>query len=141
MVNDTIADLLTRIRNAQLAGHPSVRVPVSRMTGYILEVLKIEGMIAYFERHQPEVKAGTQPKKRQHAYFEIGLKYFRPGMPLMNIIRRVSSPGRRVYCPVADLHKVCAGLGVAVLSTSQGVISDREARRRKIGGEVLAIVA
>jgi small subunit ribosomal protein S8 len=132
MVNDTIADLLTRIRNAQLAGHPSVRVPLSKMAGWILEVLRKEGFIAYFEK----VAAESGPEQ-----LEVGLKYFRPGMPLIASLRRVSSPGRRIYLRADRALKVRSGLGIAVLSTSQGVMSDREARQRKIGGEVLAIVA
>ena len=132
MVNDTIADLLTRIRNAQLAGHPSVRVPVSKMTNWILEVLRKEGFIAYFERVKPEGELEA---------VDVGLKYFRPGMPLIASLRRVSKPGRRIYMRADSMHKVRNGLGLAVLSTSQGVMSDREAQRRKIGGEVLAIIA
>ena len=132
MVNDTIADLLTRIRNAQLAGHPAVRVPVSKMTNWILEVLRKEGFIAYFERVKPE--GGVEA-------LDVGLKYFRAGVPLIASLRRVSTPGRRIYMRADHMRKVRSGLGVAVLSTSQGVMSDREARRLKIGGEVLAIIA
>ena len=133
MVNDTIADLLTRIRNAQMAGHPSVRVPASKMNSWVLDVLRKEGFIAYFEPVKAEAEGPQQ--------LEIGLKYFRPGLPLIASLRRVSTPGRRIYMRADRLHKVRSGLGVAVLSTSEGVMSDREAKRRKIGGEVLAIVA
>ncbi len=133
MVTDTIADCLTRIRNAQRAGHKATKIPCAKQVYALLEVLTREGFIEGFER-----RAGEKPKD---AVFEIFLKYFGPGEPLITMLNRVSKPGRRVYCGYNDLSKVKAGLGISVLSTSEGLMSDREARRRKLGGEVLAQVA
>lgn len=132
MSSDLIADSMTRIRNAQRAGHKSVSVRCSSLVEAFLEVLKGEGFVQSFER----CKDGDSGFDR----FEVSLKYYSSGEPVINVARRVSSSGRRVYKRVGDLPTIFNGLGMAVLSTSQGVISDREARKRKIGGEILAYI-
>ena len=133
MVTDTISDLLTRLRNAQRAGHPSVQVPVSKVSGRILEVLKAEGFIGQVQR--------KEARQSGFEVYEVGLKYFNSGSPVMGTLKRVSRPGRRIYRKTGDLPKVDSGLGISLISTSQGVMSDREARRRRVGGEVLALIA
>ena len=132
MVTDPIADVLTRIRNAQMARHRTVSVRGARMVGWILNVLKKEGFIEAYKERSEEGKPGTQ--------FEVQLRYTTTGEPVITDARRVSTPGRRVYSNLASLPKVNRGLGIAVLSTSRGVISDREARKLKVGGEILARV-
>lgn len=133
MVNDFLSDVLTRLRNAQRAGHKTVSLRRSKMAERVLEVLKREGFIDTFERKKKE--EGVPGEK-----LEVYLKYFSSGDPAMGMIRRVSRPGRRVYTPSKDIPRMFAGLGISIISTSQGVMSDREARRRKLGGEVLALV-
>jgi len=130
MVNDSLADLLTRIRNAQKAYHRTVMVPVSKMGKSVLEALKKEGYIDTFDTE----KVGAFEE------FKVFLKYDEEGEPLIASLRRISSPGRRQYSRVKKLPKVNSGLGVCLVSTSQGVMTDREARRLGIGGEVLATV-
>jgi small subunit ribosomal protein S8 len=133
MANDTIADTLTRIRNAQVAGHKLVKVPVSKQAKNLLEVLKSEGFIDTFET-----------AKIDDSNFEslnVFLKYYDNGSPMISLAKRVSKPGQRQYRGVDGLPRVSSGLGISIVSTSQGVMSDREARKRKIGGEVLALVA
>jgi len=132
MVTDPIADLLTRIRNGQRAGHKSARVEASTLNERILKVLKEEGFIAYYER-----KPGRNSKFEQ---FDVGLKYFSTGQPLITRAERVSKPGRRVYAKVRSLPKVDSGLGISIVSTPEGVMSDRKARKLSIGGEVLALI-
>lgn len=132
MLTDTIADVLTRIRNAQRAGHRSVAVRPSRMAERVLAVLQKEGFIDGFEQ-KAEGSSG-------HPEINVFLKYFSSGRPMISKARRVSRPGRRIYASVEKLPRVDSGLGIAIVSTSQGVLSDREARHRKIGGEVLALV-
>lgn len=130
MVNDPIADLLTRIRNAQGAHHSSVRAPSSKVAKAVLKVLKDEGFIGDF----------TDVPETKFPELEIGLKYYESGEPVMGKIVRVSSPGRRVYSESKHLPKVSSGLGISIVSTSQGMMSDREARKRGIGGELVAKV-
>jgi small subunit ribosomal protein S8 len=130
MLTDSIADLLTRIRNAQSAGHKMVSVSSSKMATRILDVLKDEGFIASYK-----------VAKKEGAKFEmidVHLKYFSSGAPVIGSAKRVSTSGKRVYSASEDLPKIHSGLGISIVSTSQGVMSDREARKRKIGGEVLA---
>jgi len=133
MAIDTVSDLLTRIRNAHSAGHKSVLVPSSRIAKNILAVLKSEGFIETFNA-----------KKEAFGSFEgldVVLKYYRSDDAMMTIVQRVSKPGRRQYARFDKLKKVDNGLGIAILSTSQGVMSDREARKKRIGGEVLAYIS
>lgn len=131
MLTDTIADLLTRLRNAQRAGQGSVRVRPSKVGQKILGVLAKEGFISGFEN-------GTDAEGR--ANYEVRLKYYAHREPAISELIRVSKPGRRVYIGYEKLPKVGQGLGALVLSTSQGVMSDRDARRKKVGGEILAKV-
>ncbi|RMG42776.1 MAG: 30S ribosomal protein S8 [Candidatus Dadabacteria bacterium] len=132
MATDSIADLLTRLRNAQRAGHRAVRVNSSKVGRAILEVLKQEGYIDSYQQ--------VKDRDGKFDQFEVVLKYYPTGEPAMTVIDRISKPGRRIYSGVDDLPRLFNGLGVVIVSTSQGVMTDREARKRKIGGEVLAQV-
>lgn len=133
MKTDSIADLLTRVRNAQRAGHKSVRVAKSTLCAKVLEVLKVEGFIDHVE-----TKMDADDKFEE---LEVFLKYYSSGQPAINMLRRISKPGKRVYAPTTEIPNIEHGLGISIVSTSQGVMSDREARRRKIGGEVLAVIS
>lgn len=129
-MTDPIADLLTRIRNAVAVRHSTVDVPYSQAKARVLEVLKREGYIADFQT------AGEGPAKLVRVY----LKYSRLGDSVISEIRRISMPGRRVYRDVSSLKPVLRGIGIAVISTSKGVMSDRECRKAHIGGEVVCQV-
>lgn len=130
MMTDPIADLLTRIRNAQTARHEVVTAPASKVKKSVLAILKDEGFIADW-RFEADAQQGL---------LHVALKYDKSGEPIILGIRRVSRPGRRRYVGKADIPKVLGGLGVAVISTSRGVISDRAARKQGVGGEVMAYV-
>jgi small subunit ribosomal protein S8 len=132
MLTDPIADLLTRIRNAQMRKHRAVRVRASGTAERLLNVLKDEGFIEGFE--------ACKDRSRKFDEMEVVLKYAESGRPAMQTLRRMSRPGRRLYNTSEDLPKVHSGLGIAIVSTSQGLMSDREARKRRIGGELIAIV-
>jgi small subunit ribosomal protein S8 len=129
-MSDPIADMLTRIRNAQQAEKALVAMPSSKLKTAIAKVLKDEG---YVEDFRVREEAGK-------ATLEIGLKYY-AGRPVIERIERVSRPGLRVYKGCSDIPRVMNGLGVAIVSTPQGVMTDRKARAAKVGGEVLCIVA
>ena len=129
-MSDPIADMLTRIRNAQMVGHTEVCMPASRLKSAIAKVLKQEGYIEDFALRDQ----GTRKELR------IGLKYY-AGRPVIERLERVSKPGLRVYKGRDDIPRVMNGLGVAILSTSRGVMTDRKARADGVGGEVLCIVA
>ena len=129
-MSDPIADMLTRIRNAQMAEKVSVAMPSSSLKVAIAKVLKDEGYIDDF-------RVGGEEKKPQ---LEIALKYY-AGRPVIERIERVSKPGLRIYRGTSDLPKVMNGLGVAIVSTSKGVMTDRKARASGIGGEVICVVA
>jgi len=129
-MTDPIADMLTRIRNAQASEKKSVAMPASRLKSAITQVLKDEGYIEDFAVREGEGKP----------QLEIGLKYY-AGKPVIERIERVSRPGLRIYRPKDELPKVMNGLGVAIVSTSRGVMTDRKARGMGVGGEVLCIVA
>jgi small subunit ribosomal protein S8 len=130
-VNDTIADMLTRIRNATLARHQTTLVPSTRMTRSIAKVLKEEGFIADFEEDGDGVKKNLV----------IALKYKgKNRQPLITTLKRVSKPGLRVYSNRKELPRVLGGIGIAIISTSSGIMTDREARRQGLGGEVLCYV-
>jgi small subunit ribosomal protein S8 len=131
MMTDPIADMLTRIRNAVRVERPHVDVPLSKVKRGLADVLKREGYIWDWK----EVEA--QPV----AHLRIELKYGPNGERVLQRIKRISSPGRRVYSRARDLRPVLNGLGISILSTSRGVISDREARQRNLGGEVLCEVS
>ncbi|MEM9262036.1 MAG: 30S ribosomal protein S8 [Pseudomonadota bacterium] len=126
-INDPIGDLITRIRNAQMRRHQMTSVPASKLRGWVLDVLADEGYIRGYARVDVE---GEKPK------FEVELKYF-DGSPVISHIKRASKPGRRVYSSVADLPSVRNGLGISVVSTPKGVMSDNAARTANVGGEVL----
>lgn len=127
-MQDPIADLLTRIRNAQQAHHPQVSIPSSRLKVAICEVLAQEGYIDAFE-----VAEGEKPM------LNVKLRYHR-GQPVIEEIRRASRPGLRSYKGFDELPKVRGGLGVSIVSTNRGVMTDREARTQGVGGEVLCTV-
>ncbi|MGK7947156.1 MAG: 30S ribosomal protein S8 [Microcystaceae cyanobacterium] len=128
---DTISDMLTRIRNACSVRHPTTLVPTTRMTRNIAQVLKEEGFIEGFE----ETGEGINKK------LIISLKYKGKGrQPIINTLERVSRPGLRVYSNRKNLPKVLGGIGIAIISTSKGIMTDREARRQNVGGEVLCYV-
>lgn len=129
--NDTIADMLTRIRNATLARHQTTEVPSTKMTRSIAKVLMDEGFITSFE------EVGEGVKKN----LVISLKYKgRTKRPIINALKRVSKPGFRVYSSCKDLPRVLGGIGIAIISTSSGIMTDREARRSGLGGEVLCYI-
>ena len=132
-MSDPISDMLVRIRNAQLVGHAEVVMPASKLKASIAQVLKDEG---YIEDFAVRDKADEAAKKELH----IGLKYY-AGRPVIERLERVSKPGLRVYKGRNDIPRVMNGLGVAILSTSRGVMTDRRARADGVGGEVLCIVA
>jgi len=132
-MSDPISDMLTRIRNAQMVGHTEVSMPASRLKAAIAQVLKDEGYIEDFAVR--DRKDGGAKKE-----LAIGLKYY-AGRPVIERLERVSKPGLRVYKGRDDIPKVLNGLGVAILSTSRGVMTDRKARADGVGGEVICFVA
>jgi small subunit ribosomal protein S8 len=129
-VNDPIADMLTRIRNANMARHQTTLVPSTRMTRSLATVLQSEGFIGGYEEEGEGV----------HKNIVIALKYNRTRQPIIKHLRRVSKPGLRVYANRKELPRVLGGIGVAIISTSRGIMTDREARRQGVGGEVLCYV-
>jgi small subunit ribosomal protein S8 len=129
-MSDPLGDMLTRIRNGQRARKSAVLAPASRLRSNVLEVLKREGYIRGFSRS--EVRPGV-------AQLTIELKY-NEGEPVIRDLERISTPGRRVYSRVSDLGRIYNGLGISILSTPRGVLSDNEARAQNVGGEVLCRV-
>ncbi|MEE2761817.1 MAG: 30S ribosomal protein S8 [Pseudomonadota bacterium] len=129
-MSDPLADLLARIRNGQMAGKESISAPASNLRVNMLDVLKREGYIRDYERYN--VRAGIDEVR-------IELKYF-DGEPVIKEISRISRPGQRVYARIKDLPRVYNGLGISILSTPRGVMSDSEAREANVGGEVLCKV-
>jgi small subunit ribosomal protein S8 len=129
-MSDPIADMLIRIRNAQMVGHTEVAMPASKLKASIAQVLKDEGYIEDFALRAEGAKNELR----------IGLKYY-AGRPVIERLERVSKPGLRVYRGRDDIPRVMNGLGVAILSTSRGVMTDRKARADGVGGEVLCFVA
>jgi small subunit ribosomal protein S8 len=129
-MSDPLGDMLTRIRNGQRAHKPFVAAPAAKFHANVLEVLKREGYIRGYER---------ETKDTGMAELRIELKYV-DGEPVIREINRVSKPGRRVYSRISDLPRVYNGLGIAILSTPRGVMSDNEARAANVGGEVLCRV-
>jgi small subunit ribosomal protein S8 len=130
VMTDPIADMLTRIRNANQMKHKSVDVPASKLKMEILNVMKQEGYITSFER----IDDGVQGTLR------IKLKYLENEDRVVRGLKKISKPGLRVYAKTDDLPQVLNGLGIAIISTSRGIMTDREARKNKIGGEVIAYV-
>ena len=129
-MTDPIADMLTRIRNSQMRGKSVVMTPASKLRVRVLEVLADEGYIRGFEETKGE---------DGHPAIEISLKYYE-GEPVIRELKRVSKPGRRVYMGVNDIPSVRQGLGVSIVSTSKGVMSDANARQANVGGEVLCTI-
>jgi small subunit ribosomal protein S8 len=129
-MNDPIGDMLTRIRNAQMRGKSTVSTPASKLRAWVLDVLADEGYIRGYEK---------TTSTDGHGAIEISLKYF-DGVPVIRELKRVSKPGRRVYLGVKDIPQVRKGLGVSIVSTPQGVMSDANARAKNVGGEVLCTV-
>jgi len=129
-MNDPIADMLTRIRNSQLRGKSTVVTPASKLRAWVLDVLADEGYIRGYEK---------MTGKDGHPAIEISLKYYE-GEPVIRELKRISKPGRRVYMGAQDLPSVRQGLGVSIVSTPMGVMSDANARSQNVGGEVLCTV-
>jgi small subunit ribosomal protein S8 len=131
-MTDPIADMLTRLRNGATASQDSVRMPSSKLKEALAAILRREGYIGDFKVSEDATRPGR--------ILEITMKYSHDRSPTISGLRRVSKPGRRVYIQADSLPRVLGGLGVAVLSTSQGLLTDREARQRRVGGEVLCYV-
>ncbi|HCJ51031.1 MAG: 30S ribosomal protein S8 [Gallionellales bacterium CG_4_10_14_3_um_filter_54_96] len=130
-MSDPISDMLTRIRNAQMAQKTAVVMPSSKLKAAIAQVLQDEGYVDGFKINQGQGGKAT---------LEIGLKYY-SGRPVIESIQRISRPGLRIYKGNSDIPKVMNGLGIAIVSTSKGLMTDRKARANGIGGEVLCVVA
>jgi small subunit ribosomal protein S8 len=129
MMTDPIADMLTRIRNAQTAKHDSVAIPGSRIKGEIARILKSEGFIRDFEL-----------PKQEERDIKIQLRYSGKKEPVVTGIKRISKPGLRVYVKSKDMPRILGGLGVAIVSTPQGVMTASEAKRANVGGEILCYI-
>lgn len=129
-ITDTIADMLTRIRNASSAKHDSVDIPASNVKKAIAQILLDEGYITSY----------TVLEDGKQGVIHITLKYGQNKSQIISGIRRVSKPGLRIYTNVEDMPRVMKGLGIAILSTSKGIMTDKEARKANVGGEVLAFV-
>ena len=129
-ITDTIADMLTRIRNASSAKHDSVAIPASNVKKAIAQILLDEGYIQSY----------TVEEDGKQGVIQITLKYGQNKSQIINGIRRVSKPGLRIYTNVEDMPRVMKGLGIAILSTSKGILTDKQARKANVGGEVLAFV-
>lgn len=130
VMNDPIGDLLARIRNAQMRKRNAVLTPASKLRAWVLDVLQSEGFIRGYQDVQDQ-----EGRKN----LQIDLKYF-DGQPVIKELKRVSTPGRRVYANVKGIPRVRQGLGIAIISTPKGVMSDSEARATNVGGEVLCTV-
>ena len=129
-ITDTIADLLTRIRNASSAKHETVDIPASNMKKSICQILVDEGYIKSF----------SVAEDGKQGMITVVLKYGSNKTPVIQGLKRVSKPGLRIYTNVEDMPKVMKGLGIAIISTSKGVMTDRQARKENVGGEVLAFI-
>ncbi len=129
-MNDPLGDMLTRIRNAQMRGRTTVSTPASKLRARVLDVLQREGYI----------RGWTEIEENGHKSLEIELKYF-DGAPVIAEIKRISKPGRRVYSSVKEIPLVRNGLGISILSTPKGVMSDNDARTENVGGEILCRVS
>ncbi|MFU0832290.1 MAG: 30S ribosomal protein S8 [Oscillospiraceae bacterium] len=129
-ITDTIADLLTRIRNASSAKHDSVEIPASNMKKAIVQILVDEGYV----KNYTVIEDGKQ------GIIKVNLKYGEGKTAVINGLRRVSKPGLRIYANAENLPRVMKGLGIAIISTSKGIMTDREARKQNVGGEVLAFI-
>ncbi len=130
MVNDTVADMLTRIRNANAMKYKTVEIPSTKMTRGIADILTNEGFIAGYEVNKLAVGE----------MLVVNLKYSKTKERVINGLKRISKPGLRVYAKADEMPRVLNGLGIAIVSTSEGLMTDKEARAKKIGGEVLAYI-
>ena len=130
MMTDPIADMLTRLRNAALARHDRTEMPHSKLKQHLAEVLKGEGYV-----DDVRVSEGEGPKT-----LTVVMRYGRDRQPAIDGVRRVSTPGRRVYIRHDRIGRVCSGMGVSILSTSRGVMTDKEAKKQRVGGELLCEV-
>jgi len=148
MMTDPIADMLTRIRNANAIERPAVEMPATKLKVAIAKVLVEEGFILGYRtvlkavpnaEGAPEVRE-TDDMTKPHVVLQVYLKYGPDGERVIRHIQRYSKPGRRVYQGYKDVKRVLDGLGIAILSTSKGVLSDRQAKKAKVGGEILATV-
>ena len=127
---DPITDLLNRLRNGMRAGHERVDIPASRVKENLVKVLADEGYVASYRKVE---------EKGRHL-LRVGLKYDGDGQPIVNGLERVSRPGRRVYAPAKEIPEVLGGLGISILSTSRGILTGRQAREARLGGEILCNV-
>lgn len=133
MFNDTISDVLTRIRNAGMVRSNTVHIPLTRMSQQLCQILEKEGYIASFQRDTTSTE--------ERPFLTIHLKYSGTEQkPCITNLRRISSPGLRIYTNYKDIPKVLGGMGIMILSTSKGLMTDREARFRRVGGEILCSV-
>ncbi len=130
-VNDPVGDMLTRLRNASRARHDKVLIPSSKLKLQILRVLKAEGFIAEFTEHE----------LKPQGEITVQLKYGPDKSPVLSAIKRISKPGLRRYVPVREIRPVLGGLGISILSTSQGILADGEARKQNVGGELICTVS
>ncbi len=130
MNTDPIADMLTRIRNANMVSHPSVEIPSSKLKVELAKLLKEEGFITDY----------TVKEVGKFKVLEIELKYDEKRKPVITSLKRVSKPGLRTYCKAKNLPQVLGGMGVAIVSTSKGLLTDRKARKENLGGEVLCYI-
>ncbi len=130
VMTDPIADMLTRIRNANSAAHSKVEMPASKMKAAVLEILKEEGFVSEYELIEDN----------KQGILRVSLKYGANNEKVITGIKRISKPGLRVYAKNSDLPRVLGGLGIAIISTSKGIMSDKKARREGLGGEVIAYV-
>ena len=136
MVNDTISDMLTRIRNANLVKSQTVSIPFTKISQQICTILEKEGLIESFQSYLPTVS-----ERRERENLILRLKYKgREKKPCITNLRRISKPGLRIYTTHKDVPKILGGMGIIILSTSQGLMTDREARIRGIGGEILCSI-
>ena len=129
-MTDPIADMLTRIRNALRVKHPSVVLPASRLKRQVAKIMKDEGFITNY----------SIVKTSSHENLEIVLRYGEDDTPIIHGMRRISKPGRRVYASVEEIPRVLSGLGIAIISTPNGVLANRECREKRVGGEVLCYI-
>lgn len=131
MNTDPIADMLTRIRNANLVSHETVEMPSSKLKVEVAKLLKEEGYI---------VEYSVAKKDDKFSYLTITLKYDEKNKPVISNLKRISKPGLRTYCKSKNLPQVFGGLGIAIISTSKGLMTDRKAKKEKLGGEILCYV-
>ena len=131
-ITDPIGDMLTRIRNAQMKLHPTVLIPSSKFKKFVLDVMQREGFIASYE--------AIKEKESSFEGLKVNLKYVH-GTPVIREIKRISKPGRRIYTRFESLPRVLNGLGISIISTSKGILSDNEARDQKLGVEIICNIS